>query len=412
MTLAVVGASETTTHVVGRGAGALAEAALRLEALRTVAHPGVAVPIQVALTPDGDVVATTRRAAGEDAATVLRLRGGLSAGECVGIGVDVAEALAALHAAGLAHGDVSPANIVVTPTRAILVDTLAGARAGERGTRGFGAPERAVAATPAGDVYSLGKVLGALACEDAAERVGAWAEPLCRPDPADRPTAAVAARALRACADPVAVEVPIVGVAAAVRARAVEPDEETMRLATGRVWRVRRAAVRWVRMAAVGAVALTLVLLAVRLVAALVPEQRPNYLPTIPIPADALASRPDAAAAELVSTRLLALASGDPDALLGVSAPGSPARAEDAPLVGRLAAGDLGYDGLVATVTSVETLEVAGSVATVRVAYVTSSHVVRDGEASVDMPETTAVVDVDVAWEDGAWRIVRTRPRP
>jgi len=255
--------SETVTRVVGRGLSDLVDAANRLTALQALQHPGVCVPEGIGLDADGAVVATMLRVRGEDASVVVRLKGGLSAGECVAIGINVAEALAAMHASGLAHGDVSPSNIVVSPTGAVLVDVLSGALAGERGTVGFASPERARGATPAGDVYSLGRVLEALVGDDARERMAAWVEPLCRPDPLERPSAEVAARALRGCAEPTPVSIPMVSVAAAVRARAVEPEGTTVRLPSGRSWRVRRtllASARWCGFAVVGLLALMLVI--------------------------------------------------------------------------------------------------------------------------------------------------------
>lgn len=400
-------------RVIGSGSDELAEAARRLEVLRQVGHPGVCVPDGIGLNPDGTVVATMPRVKGETALALSRMRGGLSAGECVAIGIDVAEALAALHARGLAHGDVSPANIVVSPTRAVLVDTLSGARATERGTPGFAAPERAVGATPAGDVYSLGRVMEALVGEPGRERIAAWTEPLCRPEAAARPSALVAARALRDCADPVPVSVPEPSVVAAVRARVIESEEATLRLPSGRTWRVRRAVWSWSRRVAWAAGATLAVFVGARIVGALLPDGSGwHYLPTIPMPADALPLAPDDAAAALIEDRIGALAAADPEALLEVTTIDGLARGGDTPLAERLASGDLRYQGLSAEVTGVEALSEEGNRATVRVSYKVGAHTVRDGDRLIQVSESGMVVDVDIVWTDGGWRIAQTRAVP
>jgi hypothetical protein len=95
---------------------------------------------------------------------ILGARGHLSAGESVTMLSPVARALAGLHALGVVHGDVTPANVLVDRTgRPLLADlgvaSLAGEVPGERwGTDGFVAPEvldRGVV-TPASDVYAVG----------------------------------------------------------------------------------------------------------------------------------------------------------------------------------------------------------------------------------------------------------------
>jgi serine/threonine protein kinase len=68
----------------------------------------------------------TRRVAGGSLAETLRVRGPGSIAEVVAIGVQVGEALSALHARGILHRDVKPSNVVVSETavgiRATLVD--------------------------------------------------------------------------------------------------------------------------------------------------------------------------------------------------------------------------------------------------------------------------------------------------
>lgn len=83
---------------------------------------------------------------------------------------EVAAALAAAHAHHVVHRDVKPANIMLTPAGAKVLDFGIAAAAGQRelggdgpvmGTPAYVAPERfdGVPATPATDVYALGVLL-------------------------------------------------------------------------------------------------------------------------------------------------------------------------------------------------------------------------------------------------------------
>lgn len=116
---------------------------------------------------------------GETVEARVREQRRLDAREAVEIALDVCEAATALHAHGIIHCDISPANVVLAADGAHLID-LGAARMmtdqppkrGERlGTLGFAAPERMLA-TPSvqSDVYSIGRVLGyMLSGEDPAE---------------------------------------------------------------------------------------------------------------------------------------------------------------------------------------------------------------------------------------------------
>ncbi|HEX2659065.1 MAG TPA: serine/threonine-protein kinase, partial [Polyangia bacterium] len=77
---------------------------------------------------------------------------------------DLTDALACLHARGIVHGDVAPANIRLTAGgRAVLMDLGATAypsTGGATGTLGFAAPEALVGAlSPAADLFGLGATL-------------------------------------------------------------------------------------------------------------------------------------------------------------------------------------------------------------------------------------------------------------
>ena len=84
----------------------------------------------------------------------------LPADECFRIGVLLAEALGALHGAGLAHRDIKPSNIIFVQGVPKLADIGLVATSGQRsfvGTEGYVPPEGP--GTPQADIYSLGKVL-------------------------------------------------------------------------------------------------------------------------------------------------------------------------------------------------------------------------------------------------------------
>jgi len=84
----------------------------------------------------------------------------LPVGECLSLGVSLAEALEALHAHHLAHRDIKPANIIFVDGRPKLADIGLVAAAGQHsfvGTEGYMPPEGP--GTAAADVYGLGKVL-------------------------------------------------------------------------------------------------------------------------------------------------------------------------------------------------------------------------------------------------------------
>ncbi|MEP6696027.1 MAG: serine/threonine-protein kinase [Pseudonocardiales bacterium] len=192
---------------------------LRREAalLAAFQHPHVVRLHGVLSTPGGPVLVLDYADGGSLAGQVAA-RDPYPRAELFGLLVPVADALAAAHAVGLVHGDVSPGNILLDASgRALLADLGTARLVGEGGgtaygTAGFIDPAVRVGGTPdaASDVYGLAAVAvyaltGSGAQSPAAQAGAALAEPLpdvlqraLNPDPAGRPTAAALAAGLAA----------------------------------------------------------------------------------------------------------------------------------------------------------------------------------------------------------------------
>lgn len=131
-------------------------ASATLEAGR-LASPRLPRLVDVA-THDGRVLAVFEHAPGRTLAAALE-DGPLAPDEAARLARDLCEALRALHAAGLVHADVKPANVVLGEAGATLVDLGACRRAGEPGgepgTPRYMAPEVARGDAPdaRADVY-------------------------------------------------------------------------------------------------------------------------------------------------------------------------------------------------------------------------------------------------------------------
>lgn len=114
---------------------------------------------------DGSVAVVLDLAEGGTLTELLAARGRLDEGEVSTLCTPLGGALAALHAAGVIHGDLAPGNILLTADgRPLLADFEAARLVGEShppvvaGTRGFVAPEMLAGDVPteASDVYGLG----------------------------------------------------------------------------------------------------------------------------------------------------------------------------------------------------------------------------------------------------------------
>jgi CHASE2 domain-containing sensor protein len=91
----------------------------------------------------------------------FRRRGRLPVDECIGLGLALTDSLRYLHEHGLIHRDIKPANIIFVGGVPKLADIGLVTQIGEGrtfvGTEGYYPPEGP--GSPAGDLYSLGKVL-------------------------------------------------------------------------------------------------------------------------------------------------------------------------------------------------------------------------------------------------------------
>ena len=395
---------------LGSGGDLLTSAVARAAALARAgaACRGVSVPLRVRRRPDGVVAFDVPVAPG---ASLAEIRAGraLTLGECVTVGVAVAEALAAMHAERIAHGDVSPGNVVVAGKRVTLVDTM-GALNDERGTPGYAPPERDRGASPAGDAYALGAMLRSIADLAATPAIEAWTEPLLADDPSPRPAAAHVARALARCAAPEAIAVPTAGVAAAMRAGALP---RTLKRSEDRWWRAERTAIRIAPLAALGVAAaatgwgLMPAVAANDTPRAVASEANVDAPITMPVSAAAQIGPVDAAVAITV-LRVATLAEGDAAGLRALSLEGAPAARADAETVAGLASGTLVFEGLEVVRVDAELDHMTIGGAIVKVTTELSGYSV--GHEAV--PAGTATALLELRLTQRGWLVERILPQP
>ena len=279
----------------GSGPAAVEAAARRIAALKQIDHPGICVPDGIEIADDGEVFVHSRRAMG---GTLSGRR--LPIHEAVGAGIDIAAALAALHAGGLVHGDVSAANIAIGRQGAILIDVLDSVDSG--GTARYCSPQRGFGASREDDVYALARVLLEHVDESGAPDIQRLLADCLHEDPGERPTAAVVAERLASedghpVSDNPAAE-------AALRCHVTPERERTERDPAAVWWRRMRWAARIARWAAVVAVAVLAIVIVIRATQTVVPDPPYPYGfdPPLPIPADRIAASPEEAARTLIGT--------------------------------------------------------------------------------------------------------------
>jgi tRNA A-37 threonylcarbamoyl transferase component Bud32 len=142
--------------------------AQEVQALRALQHPGL-VGLYDAGTDEGHAYLVMELAEGPNLAKRLAT-GPLPGDEVTRLGVQLAEALAHVHAHGVTHRDLKPANILLADGRALIADfgvarlvdaTRVTATGATVGTAAYLAPEQVLGERPGppADVYALGLVL-------------------------------------------------------------------------------------------------------------------------------------------------------------------------------------------------------------------------------------------------------------
>lgn len=148
------------------------------ETLRRITSPNV-IEVHDIVAENGTLGLVMDYVDGGDLDDLIRSRGALEPARLASLGADIAAGVEAVHAAGVVHGDIKPANILIDPSTtpetpriadfgiARICDSTAATRtAAVMGTLVYMAPEASagVPPSPAKDVYALGIVLYQLAC--------------------------------------------------------------------------------------------------------------------------------------------------------------------------------------------------------------------------------------------------------
>ncbi|WP_438041315.1 TOMM system kinase/cyclase fusion protein [Sorangium sp. So ce128] len=139
-------------------------------------HPNLVQLVDAGQVEDGTLYAAFAFAPGDNLAALLEREGALAPSEARHLMLQVLDALACAHAAGVVHRDLKPSNIMVIPTgarrNALVLDFGIGAMLDDGrstrltgshdalGTPGYGAPEqwRGADASPRADLFSWGLV--------------------------------------------------------------------------------------------------------------------------------------------------------------------------------------------------------------------------------------------------------------
>src|SRR5262249_35763676 len=157
-------------HPLGSdGVNARRRLAREVETMRRVRSPYVAEVLDADVTGEFPYI-VTRFVTGPTLDEMVRTRGPLSGPGLRRLGHGMAEALTAIHAAGVVHRDLKPGNVMLSDDRPIVID-FGIAQAGDAtrltqtglvmGTPGYLAPEviEGESSSPASDVHSWGSTM-------------------------------------------------------------------------------------------------------------------------------------------------------------------------------------------------------------------------------------------------------------
>ena len=157
-------------HPLGsEGVNARRRLAREVETMRRVRSPYVAEVLDADVTGEFPYI-VTRFVTGPTLDEMVRTRGPLSSPGLRRLGHGMAEALTAIHAAGVVHRDLKPGNVMLSDDRPIVID-FGIAQAGDAtrltqtglvmGTPGYLAPEviEGEPSSPASDVHSWGSTM-------------------------------------------------------------------------------------------------------------------------------------------------------------------------------------------------------------------------------------------------------------
>ncbi|CAM3552767.1 protein kinase domain-containing protein [Occultella aeris] len=421
----------------------------RLGALGGLDHPGLARVLAVHERDDGRCAVVQELIDGPTLATVRAGRHGLDLAETLGLVAALADAVGVLHAAGVVHGDISPANILLrTPPRGpkdpatraveqrqrsdatvgapappdpgtgrpVLVD-LVGGTGTDAGTEGFRAPEVGTGqeASAAADVFSIGAVARWAVADAERLALREITSELTAGEPRRRPSLTdVRTRLIEHDVTPI--RLPDAGTLAGASLREHARREETIRRPVRRPrGRARhRRSRRW-RVVACAAMVLGALVGTASLngwgpVAS--DPQGPGEPDVTQDPTGRTGGSPAAAllaaVPALTAARDVALAAGDAQALAAVSVPGSPAAAADAELLAALATAGLTLSGLGTAVTDVELVSEPGEESVVRAVLTQGEHqrtVAGSGDVATVVALSPRCLEFTLALVEGDWRI-------
>jgi serine/threonine-protein kinase len=155
-------------------AGALERFRREVKLARRIAHPGVARTFDIG-EYEGERFLTMELVDGESLAKALAREGALPPARCVEVALMLCDALAAAHAVGVVHCDLSPTNVLLEKGGRVVITDFGVARAASMAVAAPGEVPSAAVGTPAymapeqvlgqqeidarADVYALGAVL-------------------------------------------------------------------------------------------------------------------------------------------------------------------------------------------------------------------------------------------------------------